>query len=158
MESLKLVRENVLTFKRLTALNVTGYNIVVKETLPNGSISKYILDTIPNSKVPQPVSHKKILQYTRNQTWQLSDEMYIDSDYSFKVFVNSIKLNDTQYTFSEKLKILTIVHTLTDNDLIEIEYFKDDLLYKHSTSNSCEYFIEPVINYSYNMGDHNIIE
>lgn len=160
MSSLPVVKQNLLTFKRLKSLNVTGYKIVVKETLEDGSINKRLLETIPNPTVPQYVLHRYPLEYRRSQYWDLPEDVCYDSDHKVEVFINGVQLDGMHRTYSERLRRVSIMleSPLKTSDLVEVTYYQDEITYTHTTPYRSEYFIEPVITYAYNVGNHNVLK
>lgn len=151
--------ENKLNFKKIRDINITSYNIVVEETIGNIT-SKYILENVINSLTTQPTITKKILENNTEQIWNFPNDIFLDTynNYSIKIYVDNIELNLSQFTVSDILFKIYVLYPLNINNKIEIEYYKDEITYYHTTNNSCKYFVYPVIKDSHNMGDHNILK
>ena len=57
-----IVTTNVITFKRLSHIACSGYNIYVKEQTADGE-KNYLLDTIRNPKISLDILEKKALKW-----------------------------------------------------------------------------------------------
>ncbi|URZ18543.1 hypothetical protein [Clostridium felsineum] len=154
MLTFNLKKENLLTFKRMDDLNVLGYKLLLKDTIGN----THVLDTIKNPNNASPVLHRTILNYQKNSTYVMPKDIYYSFDCPVKVYVNNIELTNVQYNYSYNLNTLTILlNNVTDKDLIEVSYYKDEIQYVVNNPNKFVYYIEPIINFTHNMGDHNIL-
>jgi hypothetical protein len=160
MSSLNITKNNNITFQRLKNVNVTSYNIYTLELLADGSVDKKLLGNIANPKEPQLSLHSKILAYRKSQTFDLPKEVYTDFDHPVEVYINDIKLDNMFKTYNDKLKMLTIVRSLIlkDTDKIEVKYYRDVIKYTHNTDKDYNYCIEPVMEFTHNMGTHNVIK
>lgn len=158
MNSFNLVKEDIINFKRMTDLNVTAYEIIVHETLPSGTVIKYILDTIPNPRYMIANQHVDTLKYRVSKIWDLSKDILTDIEFKVEVIVNGTKLKANEYHFSKALFTLTILKDLKETDEINVSYFKDEIVYRHSTLSNYKYSVNPVIDYTLSMGNHNILK
>lgn len=151
-----IVTTNVITFKRLSHIACSGYNIYVKEQTADGE-KNYLLDTIQNPKISLDILEKKALKYNKLQKWQLRDEITGVNSSSVNVYINHNKIDTNKYTFNVKNKILYIHLKLNKDDIIEVEYCLDIVTYSHETINNCEYIVVPIFKKSHLIGSHNIL-
>lgn len=152
-----------ITFRRLSNPAVTGYEVWAHypdESYTSG-IRMELLETIENPKLPESVIMNRIkLDYNQNATWKLPDDIYLDRDYQFKMYVNDFILSTSLYSYNRIKKLVTIdplLKPVTVNDLIEMEYYRDLITRSYPLEQDCKISIKPLFTDSYLYGNHNVI-
>ncbi|MCC0638947.1 MULTISPECIES: hypothetical protein [unclassified Clostridioides] len=152
----KIYTENTITFSRIKNLKCISYKLYVNEKIGERWQS-YLLAEIPNPKVEVLLNENKVLEYNSNQKWDVSKAISGTVSKSIKVSVNNIELNNRNYTFNSKFKILYIHIELSPTDFVEIQYQVDKIKYVHKTLNKCEYSVVPVFDKQYLTGQHSLL-
>ncbi|MCC0635224.1 hypothetical protein [Clostridioides sp. ES-S-0001-02] len=152
----KIYTENTITFSRIKNLKCISYKLYVNEKIGERWQS-YLLAEIPNPKVEVLLNESKVLEYNSNQKWDVSKAISGTVSKSIKVSVNNIELNNRNYTFNSKFKILYIHIELSPTDFVEIQYQVDKIKYVHKTLNKCEYSVVPVFDKQYLTGQHSLL-
>ena len=147
-----LAKENTITFKRVSSRACTHYEVY-------GQLGDelVLIDTIINPKTPNLISEEKSLKYNDRKYWEINELVVAESSSDVVVFVNGVRLNTLQYTFSPKLNVLNIHIDMCQNDTITIEYNVDKIQYKHSTDKEYKYRIVPIFDKTFVIGNHNFL-
>lgn len=162
MYSLPIQIKKSISFPRLSSKNVLEYEIYAKfkdDTYTSG-IRTELLDTITNPSVPSPNEKEMVCEYSKNSTYPLPKNIYIDKDHKVRVFVDDVLISSLWYTVNFYAKIFTVntnkieIHTDTK---VSIRYYEDIITKDYFLDENCELFVKPIFNESYHYGDHNII-
>ncbi|MGX9755923.1 hypothetical protein ACWYRQ_06585 [Clostridioides difficile] len=152
----KTYTENTITFSRIKSLKCISYKMYANEKIGE-KWQSYLLAEIPNPKVEVLLNESKVLEYNSDQKWDVSKAISGTVSKSVRVSVNNIELNNSNYTFNSKFKILYIHIELSPTDFIEIQYQVDKIKYVHKTLNKCEYSVVPVFDKHYLTGQHSLL-
>lgn len=152
----KIYTENTITFSRIKSLKCISYKMYANEKIGE-KWQSYLLEEIPNPKVEVLLNESKVLEYNSNQKWDVSKAISGTVSKSIRVSVNNIELNNSNYTFNSRFKILYIHIELSPADFIEIQYQVDKIKYVHKTLNKCEYSVVPVFDKQYLTGQHSLL-
>lgn len=162
MESNKnfdVVNTNQIIFDRIDDSNIKGYDIKVIEVNDSGEEFRYTLATIINPKIGSPIKTIEKVKYSSNKRYKLNKtKVYYDTVYRINVYINSQKLNPIFINFNPESKTVFIEYNnIQIDDIIEIEYYFDGITYEHITNNSCEYYVDMIIENSNSIGNHNLL-
>lgn len=151
-----------ISFKRLDNKNVIGYKIygLFKDNKYESGIREELLDEFDNPSEPNSTLTSKTYEFNKNYTWELPNDMYLDRDHRFKVFVNDFILSSMYYEYNKYNKIITInknLKVLDPNDVIRIDYFKDIIIKTYSLEQNCDIRIKPIFRETYTYGTHNVV-
>lgn len=155
-ERLQLTTKDTITFKRINTKACTGYEIYARCKEGEDTL-EFLLDTIDNPITPTPYKRSKSLKYNQRKVWEIEEEMLAKTSSDVAVFVNEVRLNPGQYTFSSALRMLNIHIKLNERDSIRIEYNVDRIKYTHNTNRRHEYRIAPIYKSDYRLGEHNLL-
>lgn len=147
-------------FDRYDDINIKAYDIIVSETLSDGSVTEYTLVTLPNPSTATPILVKKVFPYSQNGEYKLpSKRIYYNEAYRIHVYINGRKLNSLFVIYNEQTKTVALdYHNINEWDTIEIEYYYDGIKYNHSSINHCVYSINLIIDYTKStIGNHNLL-
>lgn len=151
-----------ISFRRLKARNVTGYEIYAKyrdDTYASG-IRTELLDVIPNPSEPSTVLKTITLESNENYTWKLPEDAYLDRDHQFRLFCNGFILNTMYYSFNRLTKLITldtVMKTYSISDVITMQYYQDIITKEYMLTEDCQIQVKPVFSESYSYGNHNVI-
>lgn len=152
-ERIQISKQNTITFKRVDTKHCTHYEIYAKS---NG-VEEYLLDKVDNPKTQSPYRRVKYLDYQKSKIWEFDEEVIAKTSSDIVVYVNNVRLNSGQYTFSSSLRTLNIHVNIKHKDSIRVEYNVDRLEYIHNTSTKCEYRVVPIFDSNYTLGDHSYL-
>lgn len=152
----RLVTSNLITFSRVKSKYCTGYNIYAKENV-NGMINEYLLTYIPNPLTHSVLDESQVFPYNPNQKWELPDDTIGDSAKTIQVSVNGCELNINNFSYDPNIKTVYVHIKLCKNDYVKITYKVDRIKYIHNTTNACEYYVVPIYDKHYSIGQHTII-
>lgn len=153
-ERIQITKQSTITFKRIDTKACTHYQIYAR----GENIPEYLLDTIENPKTPSPYNRIKFLEYNKNKIWEFDEKVMAKTSSDVAVYVNNIRLNTGQYTFSSSLSTLNIHINLKPKDSIKVEYKVDRLEYVHNTNKKHEYRVVPIFRNDYRLGDHSYLK
>lgn len=156
MNKIQLTTRNVISFRRVDTKSCIGYEIYAIYS-DNGEQKEYLLDVIENPKTPSPFRKIKNLQYNEKEVWEFEERIMAKTSNDVTVYVNEIRLNSSQYTFSSALGLLNIHIKLKDSDNIRIEYYVDRIEYIHNATQKHAYRVVPVFDKEYKLGDHSLL-
>ena len=147
---LKLVKENIITFERLSYYLCEGYNLKI---IYDEGIEEIIY--IKNTKAANFIKEKKELQYNSELLWILPSNIYATSAADIKVYINNVELNTNYYDYNKASRMISIHEIdLTKNDVIEVEFDTDKIQYIHNSEKTCKYYVYPVFKNNYKIGQH----
>lgn len=154
--------KKTITFRRLKSKNVHSYNIYSK-TIDNNytsGIRTELIDTIINPNIPSPVLDKITLKFSKNYTWKLPSDIYLDKDHPLTMYVNDVIISNLYYTINRAAQLITINTNqiaIDEATKIEMQYYKDIIVKDYMFETDCTLMVEPVFQDTYNYGKHNII-
>ena len=151
-----------ITFKRMDSKNVIGYEIygLFKDSNYASGIREELIDTIDNPSEPNTSLTSIILEFNNSYTWKLPDDIYLDRDHKFKIYINGFIVSTLYYQYNKYNKLLTInknLKTIEPDSTIKLEYFKDTITKSYMLEEDCQIKIKPIFSESYTYGTHNII-
>lgn len=147
---LKLVKENIITFERLSYYLCEGYNLKI---IYDEGIEETIY--IENTKASNFIKEKKELQYNSELLWILPSNICATSAADIKVYINNVELNTNYYDYNKASKMISINEVdVTKNDVIEVEFDTDKIQYIHNSEKTCKYYVYPVFKNNYKIGQH----
>lgn len=147
---LKLVKENIITFERLSYYLCEGYNLKI---IYDEGIEEIIY--IENTKAANFIKEKKELQYNSELLWILPSNICATSAVDIKVYINNVELNTNYYDYNKASRMISIHEIdLTKNDVIEVEFDTDKIQYIHNSEKTCKYYVYPVFKNNYKIGQH----
>ena len=151
-----------ITFRRMNNKHVKGYKIyaLFPDNNYSSGIREDLLDEFDNPSEPNVQRTRIKLEYNNNQTWELPNDIYIDRDHKFRLFINNIITSPLYYQYNKYNKLLTINHNLKplkSDDIIELEYFKDFITKSYALEQNCTIKVQPIFADTYTYGNHNII-
>lgn len=162
MYTLPIQIKKTISFPRLTSKNVLCYEIYAKfkDNTYTSGIRTELLDTIKNLIIPSPIEKEMDYEYSKNYTYQLPKNIYMDKDHKIRVFVDGILISSLWYTVNKYAKIFTINTNkieINTNTKVSIKYYEDIISKDYFLDEECELFVKPIFTESYHYGDHNII-
>jgi len=154
--------KKTITFKRLKAKNVTGYEIYAqfKDDTYDSGIRTELLEVVKNPDVPDAYIKNVELPYNENATWSLPDDAYLDRDHQFRLFMNDFILSSMCYKYNRLSKLITLDTVAKDysiNDKITMDYYQDLIIRSYMLEKDCEITIKPIFTESYSYGTHSVI-
>ncbi|MEG0153366.1 MAG: hypothetical protein RR744_09400 [Cellulosilyticaceae bacterium] len=155
-ERLQLTTRDTITFKRIDTKACIGYEIYARRR-EGDEVLEFLLDTISNPITPTPFKKTRDLNYNQRKVWEIGEKILAKTSSDVAVFVNQIRLNPGQYTFSSALGLLNIHVNINKKDLIKIEYNVDRIKYIHNTTRKHEYRIVPLYKSDYRLGEHSLL-
>lgn len=154
--------KKTITFRRLTAKNVTSYEIYAKfkdDTYDSG-VRNELLETFENPSEPSPSIKRITLEYNGDATWELPYDAYLDRDHQFRLFMNDFVLSSMAYKYNRVTKLIsldTVMKKYTVNDKMELEYYQDLITRSYMLESNCDIYVKPIFTDSYAYGYHNVI-
>ncbi len=154
--------KKTITFKRLNNKNVYGYEIygLFKDDNYASGIREELLDSFENLSEPNTSLTDIILEFNQKYTWQLPEDIYIDRDHKFKIYINNAIVSTLYYQYNKYNKMLTIdknLKTINAGDTIKLQYFKDTITKTYMLEQDCQIKVKPIFRQTYSYGTHNII-
>jgi hypothetical protein len=151
-----------ITFKRMDNKNVAGYEVygLFPDSSYSSGIKEELLDKFDNPSEPNTSRYSVTFDYNKRYTWQLPDDMFLDRDHRFKVYVNNAVISSLYYQYNKFSKLLTInknLKELSSNDKIRIDYYRDMITKTYVLEQNCSIKIKPIFKDTYTYGTHNII-
>lgn len=157
-----LLIQKEITFKRMSNRHVKGYEIygLFPDENYTSGIRKVLLDYIKNPGHPNVDMSSKELEYNKNYTWKLPEDMFLDRDHKFKIFINNTIVNPLYFQYNKYSRLVTIDKNLKPidiNDKIRVDYFRDMITKTYSLDEDCTIQVVPIYADSYTYGNHNVI-
>lgn len=147
---LKLVKENIITFERLPYYLCEGYNLKI---IYSDGIEEPIY--IKNTKAANFIKERKELQYNPELLWTLSSDICATSTADMKVYINNVRISTNYYNYNISSRMMSIDSlNITQNDIIEVEFDVDKMLYVHNSERTCKYYVYPIFKNNYKIGQH----
>ncbi|MGL6104599.1 hypothetical protein, partial [Romboutsia sp.] len=133
-----------------------GYELyAVDSDNTTGENLEFKVDYIPNPKSPVYYNKKEILIYNENKIWEFKDKVLARTSSDVIVTINGVKLSIEKYTFVSNINTLNIHTSLSNSDIIKVEYHVDKIEYIHNTIKNYKYSIVPIFKKEYSIGNHN---
>lgn len=158
--------QKTITFRRLPLKHVIGYEVYGEFADSNYSsgVRRELLEKFDNPAVPDIFEMTIDLPYTRNATWRLPDDAYLDRDHTFYLTLTNgditERLGSMFMAFNRITKLITLDTVAKDydpNSKVKLTYFQDLITRTYSLVDDCKILVKPVFAENYTYGFHNII-
>lgn len=162
MNFIPALLKKTITFRRLTAKNVTAYEIYAKfpDINYDSGVRTELLERFDNPVEPNPYIKRITLDYNEDATWELPYDAYLDRDHQFRLYLNGFILGTMAYKYNRVHKLIsldTVMKKYESSDKIELEYYQDLITRSYMLESNCEIYVKPIFTDSYTYGYHNII-
>ena len=151
-----------ITFRRITSKHVSGYKIYAQfkdDTYASG-IREELVDEFENPGYASPVQKVIQLEYNDDYTWKLPDDIYLDREHGFKIYVDQEQLSTMYFEYNKISKIFTIdknMFQLKRTSKISLEYYRDLITRTYVFQTDCNIKIQPIFSDTFTYGTHNVI-
>ena len=151
-----------ITFKRLNNKHVKGYEVygLFPDNNYSSGIREELIDSFDNPSEPNVDKTSVLYEYNDNYTWKLPNDLFMDRDHKFKIFINDSILSTLYYQYNKFTKLITIdknLKPLEKDDKIKLEYFRDMITKTYVLETNCNIRVKTIFADTYTYGNHNII-
>lgn len=151
-----------IKFKRMNNKHIKGYEIygVYQDDNFESGIREDLIDYFDNPSEPNTERVSLVLEYNDNYTWELPNDIFLDRDHKFKIFINDFIVSPLFYQYNKYTRKVTIDKNLKPiqaNDKIVVEYFRDYVTKSYTLDENCNIKIRPIFADTYTYGNHNVI-
>ena len=152
-----------ISFKRMNSKHVKEYEIygLFKDDTYASGIRRDLLDRIDNPNEPNTQLTEIPLEYNQSATWELPEDIYLDREHKFKLFVNNAIVSSLFFQYNKYNRLLTIdknLKPIQSTDIITLQYFRDRIVREYrNLEENCKIEIVPIYADTYTYGNHNVI-
>ena len=152
--------KRTITFLRMDYSRVKGYRILSAD--PSGVIQSEtkLLEEIDNPVVPDTNIKKIKLDYNDKITWKLPEDIYMDQDHRFSIFINGFILPPINYSHNRITNLITInekIQPVEPTDEIFLEYYRNVISRSYLLEDDIKIIVKPIYRDSVQYGGHNMI-
>lgn len=151
-----------ISFKRLNSKHVKEYEVygLFKDDTYTTGIRRDLLDRFDNPNQPNAEITEIELEYNPNATWELPNDIFIDRDHKFKLFINNSIVSTLFFQYNKFNRLLTIdtnLKPIKSTDKFLLQYFRDRITKDYMLEDNCKIEVVPIYADTYTYGNHNVI-
>lgn len=154
--------KRTIVFHRMNSKIVDSYKIytIFQDDTYSIGFRQELLDEIKNPDIPDVKVAKIPLEYNENLTWKSPNDIYMDIDHPFHLYINGFIVSPLMYEYNRITKLITINSKLLkveQDATIELEYFRDIITKTYLLDDDCKIKVVPVYKKEAQIGKHNVI-
>ena len=162
MNFIPALLKKTITFRRLTAKNVTAYEIYAKfpDNNYDSGVRTELLERFDNPVEPNQCIKRITLDYNEDATWELPYDAYLDRDHQFRLYLNGFILGTMAYKYNRVHKLISldkVMKKYESTDKLSLEFYQDLITRSYMLETDCQIYVKPIFTDSYTYGYHNII-
>lgn len=153
--------------ERVTNPNVVGYEVLASSLAVFGVIGpQRRIAVIPNPKNINPIKIRTKLQNPKALSSDIYSRFYslkhksiiVNQDYNIKVIINGAEVDKDLYVLNIVNSQLIIYIVISEQDIVEVEYYIDGVEYEFISENDERYVVRPITDETNSfIGRHNVL-
>lgn len=152
--------KRTVTFVKMDYSRVKGYQVLTTD--PSGTIQSEtkLLEEIENPIIPDTDIKKIKLEYNDKLTWKLPEDIFMDIDHKFNLYINGFIVSPIYYNHNRNTNLVTIntkIQPVDPSDEIILEYYRNVISRTYLLEDDLKIIIKPIYRKHVQYGGHNVI-
>jgi hypothetical protein len=156
MNELNVTSNRTITFLRNNNADIYAYLVTVTEN-DNGVENTYSLPLVLNPDVPNLMLKTVDIVVDDTININVPADIFVDNSHDMTLYINGLPVSPLDYEYNSALNQIRVHTPLTLSEVVELEYYRDEMVVYHNTTMPCTYVVSPIYGKTNNLGDHNLL-